>query len=327
MSITEPLYFELSDAVELLSKRLSISNLTPKKIIRYIDQFKIPLHLYGFGFSVTGDFMTSNNYNKPSDNFLYSVEKDLSAWNIETGSLFEIPERYVSLFQFHKTLLIDQFNDMVPLKTLHFANNAVETIEVTLRDKEKKVPYFEVLALYPYLKVYYDDKNEILNGSLYGVEILPKFKLGELDDEDTHKDNFEPIEVGIEHFIVNFEDLIILNDHLNQLEAYVSGEKIYIAPNVNLDHKMQPKLKNRPKNTGISPQKVYAKSTAKNFAKYFWSQDKKQEIKIGQMCEKVYFALFETEYKDQLPEQFISIKSWIKEVAPDYASEAGRNKE
>lgn len=81
------------------------------------------------------------------------------------------------------------------------------------------------------------------------------------------------------------------------------------------------------KPVGVSKEKIEAKRYARNIAEYLWSQDKNEEIKIGQMCENVYSALFETKHKSQLPDQVVSIRSWIKDIAPSYASEAGRSKD
>ncbi|OTG98364.1 hypothetical protein B9T24_03235 [Acinetobacter sp. ANC 4654] len=125
-------------------------------------------------------------------------------------------------------------------------------------------------------------------------------------------------EIGVHTFKVNEKDIFIKNDD------------VMAILNNNFYDDMEPepqKIKNEAKPIGISQEKIEAKRYAKNIADYLWKKDKTKEIKIGQMCENVYSALFETNHKDQLPDRVISIRSWIKDVAPAYASEAGRNKE
>lgn len=319
MSIVDALYYDLTEVTEILSKKLSINNLTPRKLIKYIAQFKIPVHIYGFGFSITGDFNSLPQYYKSNHKFLTHVERELSGWNTETGSLFKISDDFVKLFQFHNTLPVSQFEDVISLIALQYANNATESLRLTMSEFKNKEESFEVLALYPYIVTNNENKEELFKGFKDGFEIKPKFIAG---DVYKNEDTLCGIDLSIENFIVNFDDLILIKKSLHQLESYLSGEEMYSPLFVEIEKK---KLSN--KNRGVSQRKINAKLTAKAFAEYFWKQDKVEEIKIGQMCEKVYFALFETEYKDQLPDQFISIKLWIKDVAPSYASEAGRNKE
>lgn len=318
----EPLYFDLIEAIDILSAKLSINNLTPKKLIKLLSQLDIPLHIYGYGFSISGDFDIIDKSDLPKNQLINHIEKDLSGWNTETGSLFQLPEYSAIHFQFYNTLLISHFEDMIPLKTLKFANNALESIKLTLTISITEITSFEVLAIYPFLSLNHFNQGEILNGLYGGIEIKPKFTTSELDGVDSA--NIEKSELAIDNFIIHFNDLLLLKSNLHLLLAYLSGEKEY-SPNYSQAH-TKPPLQNKYKNTGVSPQKTSAKSSAKTFAQYFWSQDKNKKIKIGQMCEKVYFALYETDHKDQLPDQFISIKPWIKDIAPDYASEAGRIK-
>lgn len=320
MSNIEPLYYDLNEASEVLSKRLSIQNLTTKKLIKFIAQFKIPLHVYGCGFSITGDFNSLEKHCKTKDNFLIDVENDLSKRNIETGSLFQISDEFITLFQFHNTLSIPQFIDVIPLTTLQFSNNAIESLRLTMQNFKKKEENFEVLAIYAHIAVNSDyDNLDLSEGFINGMELKPKFNIGEAYKINENGFNFC---LNINDFTVNFDDLILIKSNLHQLESYLSGEEVFSSNFIENTHQIKPRIRN----SGVSIRKTNAKLIAKAFAKFFWAQDKKQEIKIKRMCENVYFALYETEHKDQLPDQYISIKEWIKDIAPDYASEAGRNK-
>ncbi|HAV2807946.1 hypothetical protein [Acinetobacter baumannii] len=78
---------------------------------------------------------------------------------------------------------------------------------------------------------------------------------------------------------------------------------------------------------GISPARERAKLAAKTLANYLWSQDRDNKIKIKEMAITVYAELSQTEHRIELPDQAISLKDWIKEVAPPYSREPGRTKE
>lgn len=321
MSNVEALYYDLNDATEILSKRLSIHNLTTKKIIKFIAQFKIPLHVYGFGFSITGDFNSLQQYSKPKDDFLIRVEKDLSERNTETGSLFQISDEIVTLFQFHNTLPVSQFSDVIPLSTLRYANSAIESLRLTMDDFKNKEEGFEVLALYAHITVnYLYDGEDLSKGLINGIQIKPKFNVWETYEID---ENEFDMCLNIGDFTVKFDDLILIKSNLHRLEAYLSGNEI--SSPIFIENRIQQKP--RIKNPGVSQQKINAKIVAQAFAKHFWALDKNQSIKIKDMTTNVYIALKETEYLAQLPDKTISLKDWIKDVAPSYAREAGRPKE
>lgn len=77
---------------------------------------------------------------------------------------------------------------------------------------------------------------------------------------------------------------------------------------------------------GISKARENAKFAAKTLAHYLWSKDTDNKIKIKEMAITVYAELSQTEHHVELPDQAVSLKEWIKEVAPAYAKEAGRPK-
>ncbi|QQT94504.1 hypothetical protein [Acinetobacter johnsonii] len=77
---------------------------------------------------------------------------------------------------------------------------------------------------------------------------------------------------------------------------------------------------------GKSQAKINAQLAAKTLASYLWKKDVNNSIKIREMSMLVYTELYETEHRDQLPDMPDTLKSWIKEVAPQYAREAGRTK-
>lgn len=78
---------------------------------------------------------------------------------------------------------------------------------------------------------------------------------------------------------------------------------------------------------GKSKEKEAAQLAAKTLANYLWNQDTDNKIKIKEMAITVHAELNQTEHRNQLPDQSVSLKKWIEDIAPEYAREAGRPKE
>lgn len=70
-----------------------------------------------------------------------------------------------------------------------------------------------------------------------------------------------------------------------------------------------------------------AQLAAKTLANYLWNQDTDNKIKIKEMAITVHAELNRTEHRNELPDQSVSLKKWIEDIAPEYAREAGRPKE
>lgn len=77
---------------------------------------------------------------------------------------------------------------------------------------------------------------------------------------------------------------------------------------------------------GKSQAKEHAQLAAKTLATYLWNQDTDNKIKIKEMAITVHAELNQTEHHTQLPDQSVSLKKWIEDIAPEYAREPGRTK-
>ena len=65
---------------------------------------------------------------------------------------------------------------------------------------------------------------------------------------------------------------------------------------------------------------------AKVIASEFWKVDTEKAIRIGEMADKVYRELVGEGFAESLPETTVTIKDWIKAVAPSYARSGGRSR-
>ncbi|MCO8085967.1 hypothetical protein [Acinetobacter lwoffii] len=110
-----------------------------------------------------------------------------------------------------------------------------------------------------------------------------------------------------------------------QLSRIIEGSLIQKGTPVETRETLIKKMDLKPR--GISPARERAKLAAKTLANYLWSQDRDNKIKIKEMAITVYAELSQTEHRIELPDQAISLKDWIKEVAPPYSREPGRTKE
>lgn len=72
--------------------------------------------------------------------------------------------------------------------------------------------------------------------------------------------------------------------------------------------------------------KASAVERAKVIASELWQADSAQELRVGDMAEKVYRRLDAEGFTAALPDTVERIKEWIKVVAPGYARKGGRRK-
>lgn len=77
---------------------------------------------------------------------------------------------------------------------------------------------------------------------------------------------------------------------------------------------------------GVGKAKILAKEVAKHVAKKLWEEDKDKKIKVTEMATAVYVELQKCYLADQLTDQAVSLKDWIRDIAPEYARKGGRPK-
>lgn len=72
--------------------------------------------------------------------------------------------------------------------------------------------------------------------------------------------------------------------------------------------------------------KAAAVERAKAIATEQWQTDTAQEIRVGEMADKVYRLLATEGFAESLPDLPERLKEWIKPVAPSYARKGGRRR-
>jgi len=79
----------------------------------------------------------------------------------------------------------------------------------------------------------------------------------------------------------------------------------------------------------INQTKARAQAKARCVAEEFWSADLSQEIRVGDMADKVYQALIKdgfTKGQGGLPDSLERLKDWIRPVSPEYSRKGGRRR-
>ncbi len=76
----------------------------------------------------------------------------------------------------------------------------------------------------------------------------------------------------------------------------------------------------------INACKAAAVARAQAIATELWQVDTTQEVRLGDMAERVYRALADEGFTESLPGTAERLKEWIKPTAPDYARKGGRRR-
>lgn len=325
-------YYSLQEASEYLNTKYNSDNVTPKKILKHIVSYDTPAYIHvsfkDESFKIIGDFETTiiddpdfqKFFNKSYDfknedeseywlNKFTEVEKkandDLYS-NFHMGLLllkinestlfnlsFKTEQSDVDALGFNGILIRNDL-EADPSK-LSFLNReqdkfrviGVQHFDIGIAD----VKSVDLEAIRKYISLKFDDVFETSGGLAY-----PYFKL-------------------------NIKDLIIIHKDLLILEKQII-ESIAVSKNQTIDINQQ----HLPRRQGVSPKKVLAQNLARHIADDEWKKDKNKEIKMSEMSEIVWSKLWELGFADTLPEQK-RVREWIKEIAPNYASEAGRPRE
>jgi hypothetical protein len=155
------------------------------------------------------------------------------------------------------------------------------------------------------------------------IEREAMFHAGMMKDDE----NTETVLTQLNTTMRNFERLTLENPHLEDdlLEVFGSLVRNYgsmirdfvLAQGGREKSTMRPLIER-------NNAKAATVEHAKRIAVRLWETDKHQEIRIGDMAERVYRALVQEGFAEDLPGTAERVKAWIKPVAPEYARKGGR---
>ena len=328
-------FYSLKEAVEHLNEKYKKYFFTDSALLKQLLAYKIPTHVYSFGLTTFGsEFIFKNDFLPRKekegwldkrDNVVADLGEFLRVEGGKTGLFLELRHQDLVQIYMQKQVITHSFKDVIPFEYITNATNLREVIDeiwkATINYANEKT-HHNLQEQIDNTKELFDNfvsVEEILNTKdmqdfLYKKQYLDvKPQIAEVDKNIGYLKDFC-------FFKIITEDVFILSKNLALLEKYLIGEEVYVQ-----SQKPLIKIIQSPK--GKSKDKEMAQLAAKTLANYLWNQDKGDQIKIKEMAIIIYGELNQTEHRNQLPDQSVSLKKWIEDIAPEYAREAGRPKE
>lgn len=305
-------FYTLQEASDYLNLKHGISNVTPKKLFLKALKYQTRFYIHVKGSSVSCDYLTSYNKDLPSNikdyinNQTDMANHYLSSVMENMGLLLRIKKDQINFLLYEDAItnyddetMFDGVLDIMETNgnpsNLHFLRPYID---------DKAV--FEVLALYPERTICDDETIEDILQKL-----SPKVDFYDIYEYPTPKGSI--IKTLKPYFYIIKDDLIIIHKDLIELENNIINDKPAAQSTLATKSKQ-----------GKSQAKQNAQDQAKIIAKALWNNDKDKKIRMLEMAETVYYELYQNGLKNELPNNPITLKEWIKDVAPPYASEAGR---
>lgn len=317
-------YYSFQEASEYLNKKYKTDNITPKKLLKQISSRNINTFIH---------FRMDNLSNKPLRLKIESYESnifpiDKSAHDIDKIGIEPILETLNNLERIVSNSLIGSLY----MGAVLFAISRETLSNMALNNSPKSVEFLFSFDGFIHKPNYDDNPYKPRELAEWQVALEDKeynlieidhmsFIIDSIDDKDIRE--FEekvPFPCSFEkrdtftflNIHICLDDLLIMHKDLISLEEDISENKPFNDRKIFAPRK------------GVSNRKLLAKEFAKHIALEYWSQDNEKLIKIGEMCEIVWSELVNSGFVRELPDHTKSLKPWIKEIAPSYASEAGR---
>ena len=304
-------FYSLKDAVQELNKTLDFDCYNIQKLLNIALVYDLKLHTYFLGnFDVTVDI--SYPIALPQENAKYleviRITEEIIQAEMMWGTLLEV--EYYSLHQivlFGKAKTNDfGFCNITNLQAeaqniSNFLSHTTMKHRYLKYIEEKEINEIKILAIYPMLK------------SISEKDFSRPKKYYEFENDESS---------FIYHPIVRQKDLCITH---NQLLRVLNSE-LCVRDSQSINQKDLEERHDFSKPKGKSDAKEYAQISARAIALHLWKNDKEELIKTGEMCQMVWHTLYDSEYRDELPDKPESIKSWIKCISPEYAKLGGRKK-
>lgn len=311
LSFEQAEYYTLKEACDYLNMKHNVNNITIKKLFQNILKHKTNTYFYAKGFNVTADLMTpmlGKFDNKTKEYITKQIDRttDILDTVISDGNglLLLLTDELLERFRFSD---IARFYDEEIMFCGVLDFNRLQDSPLYLEFLEAYIDrnvINQVLAIYPNFYKYSDDDWE-------SVFTKSSLKISEYDiyANDNGK------EYAHAFCQISINDLLILHKDLIELENNIINNN----PAPKMPFEIKPKQ-------GKSIGKQTAQEQAKIIAKALWNTDKEQKIRMKEMTNLVYSELYSNGFIRDLPNDPISLKDWIKEIAPPYATIGGRPK-
>ncbi|MFV5482241.1 hypothetical protein [Acinetobacter towneri] len=333
-------FYTLKEAAKELNRILKVDYYDSKKLLSMALVYDIKLYIYAQGWDaqyVYQEVMTPefDEYIKDEDYLTgyseahASKEETIQAIVTKTieslmhgGCLLQLPLQAIKELRLNKICEINSglnnFQEALYIEDAYSHQVENYTLGVC-KIKDSQHPFLRAfLNLYDKRTV-----ESIVDIKIYGVEL------------EKPMEGYSPIPKPSNNTFIDYDDTKYLNHFIHRKEVLITHYQlsriiegalvIGIKEQQNTEELMKRNTTRKPQ--GKSRAKEYAQIAAKTLANFLWNQDKDNQIKIKEMAITVHAELYQTEHREQLPNHSVSLKDWIKDIAPEYAREAGRPKE
>ncbi len=303
-------FYTLKQAAKELNRILKVDYYDSKKLLSIALVYDLKLHAYFSGdISVFVDISFYYLNKRELATTIKEITEEIINLEITDGALLELNTHSIEkIYYFGKSNVNNYGLENITNFSADASNQHHFLSYSSLKQKylkhisEQEVKEIEILGIFPIRNtITKENPTRPRKYSTYRNE----------DNEDIY------------HPIITREDIFLTHTQLTRVADGVLA--IREANPHDTQRETSNSYKNR-KPQGKSQAKERAQVAAKTLANYFWNQDKDNKIKIKEMAITVHAELNQTEHHDQLPDQSVSLKDWIKDIAPEYAREAGRSK-
>jgi len=304
-------FYTLKQAAKELNRILKVDYYDSKKLLSIALVYDLKLHAYFSGdISV---FVDTNFYflnKRELGTTIKEITEEIINFEITSGALLELNTYSIEkIYHFGQSDVNNYGLENITNLNANAANQSHFLSYSPLKQKylkyisEQEIKEIEILGIFPIRNtITKENPTRPRKYSTYRNE----------DNEDIY------------HPIITREDIFLTHTQLTRVADGV------LAIREANPHDTQKETSNSYKNRkpqGKSRAKEHAQIAAKTLANFLWNQDKDNQIKIKEMAITVHAELYQTEHREQLPNHSVSLKDWIKDIAPEYAREAGRPKE
>ena len=305
-------FYTLKQAAKELNRILKVDYYDSKKLLSIALVYDLKLHAYFRGdisVFVDMDFYFRNKRELATT--IKEITEEIINFEIAAfGALLEINTHSIEkIYHFGQSALNDDGLENITNLNADATNQHHFLSYSPLKQKylkyisEQEVKEIKILGIYPVRNtITKENPTRPRKYSTYRNE----------DNEDIY------------HPIITREDIFLTHTQLTRVADGVLSIR-EANPHDTPKNEIPNSYKNR-KPQGKSQAKEHAQLAARTLANYLWNQDTDNKIKIKEMAITVHAELNQTEHHDQLPDQSVSLKDWIKDIAPEYAREAGRSK-
>lgn len=303
-------FYTLKEAAKELNRILKVDYYNSKKLLSIALVYDLKLHAYFCGdISVFVDISFYYLNKRELATTIKEITEEIINLEITDGALLELNTHSIEkIYYFGKSNVNNYGLENITNFSADASNQHHFLSYSSLKQKylkhisEQEVKEINILGIFPV-------RNTITKENPTRPRKYFTFR---------NEDNEE-----IYHPIITREDIFLTHTQLTRVVDGVLA--IREATTHDPQRETLDPYKNR-KPLGKSRAKEHAQLAARTLANYLWNQDKDNKIKIKEMAITVHAELNQTEHHDQLPDQSVSLKDWIKDIAPEYAREAGRSK-